>query len=96
MTHRTAEGVSHEIAEKFGRIRHVRSVYLLRYRKELRFLVTLAISRYDSLLMDALLDLEYEIQGAHPDLLLDFSYPPVGGLAAAEIVIRGARCIFSK
>jgi len=64
------------IVQKFRKIEKVKSIYVQRYREELRIFVFLSGDKYDANLLDELLDIEYEIRKMFPDIVFQFFYLP--------------------
>jgi hypothetical protein len=64
------------IVQKFRKIEKVKSIYVQRYRGELRIFVFLSGAKYDANLMDELLDIEYEIRKMFPENVFQFFYLP--------------------
>ena len=84
------------VAVAFSALKSVKSVYVLRFRKDIQVFVLTAIERYDDALMDLLLEREWAIRTQYPDLFFDFTYPPGGGGALPDFIHPRARCIFSR
>lgn len=66
-----------DIVYKFGGLSKVRTIYVQRFRQEIQVNVVLSLEKYDGKLMNSFFDLEYDIKSKHPNLILEFFYPPV-------------------
>jgi hypothetical protein len=85
------------VADAFAQFSEVGAIYIQRWRSELQFVVLLDIEKYDSDLINRLLDVEYELL-KHEDegLLWDFAYLPCKGRDNTEVVSSSATVVFSR
>ncbi len=84
------------IATEFSQIEKVQSIYVQKYREELQIQTLLSITQYDDDLMDALLDIEYDIRKGYPEIVFEFFYPPVGISEKKDIIHPEAMCVYSR
>jgi len=70
------QGAFKDIIQKFGKLSKVRTIYVQRFRQEIQVSVVLSLEKYDGKLMNSFFDLEYDIKSKHPNLILEFFYPP--------------------
>ncbi|MDY6833449.1 MAG: hypothetical protein SVY53_01435 [Chloroflexota bacterium] len=85
-----------DIAISFDKIDKVRAIYVQKYRSEMQVQILLALDHYDDDLMDALLDVEYDIRKQHVKVVFEFLYHPVGRVATDDFIHPQARCIYTK
>lgn len=85
------------VADAFAKFSEVNAIYMQRWRSELQFVVLLNIEKYDSDLIDKLLDVEYELlQHEGEGVLWDFAYLPCKGRDSTEVVSSSATVVFSR
>lgn len=84
------------IASEFSQIKKVQSIYVQKYREELQSQILLSIIQYDNDLMDALLDIEYDIRRGYPEVVFEFFYPPAEISDKKDFVHPQAHCIYSR
>jgi hypothetical protein len=84
------------LAMEFSKVEKVKSIYFQRYREEIQVYVLLSISRYDSDLMDILLDREYDIRKRFPELVFEFFYPPADISDKKDFIHPQAQCIYAS
>jgi hypothetical protein len=80
----------------FSKIEKVKSIYVQKYREELQIQILLAITNFDSSLMDVLLDKEYDIRKRYSGIIFEFFYPPAGISYKDDFIHPHAQCIYSK
>jgi hypothetical protein len=101
---RSGPSLSHEIytyldqrlVTEFSDIEAVDAVYTEHYRGKVVITVLLSNAAYDELLMDELLDREFDIQEEMSNLVMDFRYIPLLGRRRDECVSPPAEPIFES
>lgn len=58
-------------------INKIKSIYIQKYKGEIQIYILLSITDYNDDLMDALLDIEYNIRKKFPELVFEFFYIPI-------------------
>ncbi|MEM3793543.1 MAG: hypothetical protein QXS76_01405 [Candidatus Bathyarchaeia archaeon] len=85
-----------DVSATFCRVPEVRAIYFQQYMGEIQFFVLLSIDRYDSQLMDRLIELEYGIRLKYSQTVFEFFYPPAGSSPDRDFIHPAARCIFMR
>jgi len=85
-----------EITAIFGKFKDVQSIYVERFREELKIMILLSVNKYNYDLMDELFDVEYEIRKKYSEIVFEFFYPPTGIKKEKDFIHPEAECIFSK
>jgi hypothetical protein len=93
----TVERAMSIVADAFAEFSEVSRIYMQRWRSELQFVVLLNTEKYDSDLIDRLLDVEYDLLRYETEgLLWDFAYLPCKGRDSTEEVSSSATVVFSR
>ena len=84
------------IAAAFWPFEKVVSVQVQRFRSEFQVNVLVSVAKYDYVLMDALFDAELDLRKTLPEVVLSFSYTPIGTQRSHVERHPSARVLFTR